>query len=160
MPNNYDDEFRGPISFRKALAQSLNIPAVKALYLTGLDDAISLATQMGIKGLNDKNRLGLTLVLGGGEVSLLDLVSAYGVFATEGIQHTPTGILKITKRDGTVLEEYKEKGERVITENTARQISSILSDTQARVPAFSLSSPLNYTNRPVAAKTGTTQKLS
>jgi len=157
MPNNYDDEFRGPISFRKALAQSLNIPAVKALYLTGLDDAISLATQMGIKGLNDKNRLGLTLVLGGGEVSLLDLVSAYGVFATEGIQHTPTGILKITKRDGTVLEEYKERGERVITENTARQISSILSDAEARVPAYSLSSPINYTDRSVAAKTGTTQ---
>lgn len=157
MPNNYDNEFRGPISFRKALAQSLNIPAVKALYLTGLDDAISLATQMGIKGLNDKNRLGLTLVLGGGEVSLLDLVSAYGVFATEGIQHTPTGILKITKRDGTVLEEYKEKGERVITENTARQISSVLSDAQARVPAYSLGSAINYTDRPVAAKTGTTQ---
>lgn len=157
MPNNYDNEFRGPISFRKALAQSLNIPAVKALYLTGLDDAISLATQMGIRGLNDKNRLGLTLVLGGGEVSLLDLTSAYGVFATEGIQHTPTGILKITKRDGTILEEYKEKGERVVTENTARQISSILSDAQARVPAYSLSSPINYSDRSVAAKTGTTQ---
>lgn len=157
MPDNYDNEFRGPISFRHALAQSLNIPAVKALYLTGLDDAISLATQMGIKGLNDKNRLGLTLVLGGGEVSLLDLASAYGVFATEGIQHPTTGILKVTQRDGVVLEEYKEKGERVITENTAREISSILSDAQARVPAFALSSPLNYSDRDVAAKTGTTQ---
>lgn len=157
MPNNYDNEFRGPISFRHALAQSLNIPAVKALYLTGLDDAISLATQMGIKGLNDKNRLGLTLVLGGGEVSLLDLTSAYGVFATEGIQNTTTGILKVTKKDGTTLEEYKGKGERVITENTARIISSILSDAQARVPAFALSSPLNYSDRDVAAKTGTTQ---
>lgn len=157
MPNNYDNEFRGPISFRHALAQSLNIPAVKALYLTGLNDAITLATRMGIKGLDDKNRLGLTLVLGGGEVSLLDLVSAYGVFATEGIQHTTTGILKITKKDGTTLEEYKEQGERVISENTARQISSILSDAQARVPAFALNSPLNYSNRDVAAKTGTTQ---
>ncbi len=157
MPDNYDNEFRGPISFRHALAQSLNIPAVKALYLTGLDDAISLATRMGIKGLNDRNRLGLTLVLGGGEVSLLDLVSAYGVFATEGIQHTPTGILKVIKKDGTVLEEYKEFGERVLSENTTREISSILSDAQARVPAFALSSPINYTNRQVAAKTGTTQ---
>lgn len=157
MPDNYDNEFRGPISFRHALAQSLNIPAVKALYLTGLDDAISLATKMGIKGLNDKNRLGLTLVLGGGEVSLLDLTEAYGVFATEGIQHPSTGILKVTKRDGTLLEEYKEKGERVIQEDTARKISSILSDAQARVPAFALSSPLNYSDRDVAAKTGTTQ---
>lgn len=157
MPDNYDNEFRGPISFRHALAQSLNIPAVKALYLTGLDDAISLATRMGIRGLNDRNRLGLTLVLGGGEVSLLDLVSAYGVFATEGIQHTPTGILKVIKKDGTVLEEYKESGERVLSENTTREISSILSDAQARVPAFALSSPINYTNRQVAAKTGTTQ---
>ncbi len=157
MPNNYDNEFRGPISFRHALAQSLNIPAVKALYLTGLNDAISLATQMGIRGLDDKNRLGLTLVLGGGEVSLLDLASAYGVFATEGIKHTTTGILKVTKKDGTTLEEYKDSGERVISENTARQISSILSDAQARVPAFALSSPLNYSNRDVAAKTGTTQ---
>jgi membrane peptidoglycan carboxypeptidase len=157
MPDNYDNEFRGPISFRHALAQSLNIPAVKALYLTGLDDAISLATRMGIRGLNDRNRLGLTLVLGGGEVSLLDLVSAYGVFATEGIQHTPTGILKVIKKDGTVLEEYKESGERVLSENTAREISSILSDAQARVPAFALSSPINYIDRQVAAKTGTTQ---
>lgn len=157
MPNNYDNEFRGPISFRHALAQSLNIPAVKALYLTGLNDTISLATQMGIRGLDDKNRLGLTLVLGGGEVSLLDLASAYGVFATEGIKHTTTGILKVTKKDGTTLEEYKDSGERVISENTARQISSILSDAQARVPAFALSSPLNYSNRDVAAKTGTTQ---
>ncbi|MFZ2151552.1 MAG: transglycosylase domain-containing protein [Minisyncoccia bacterium] len=157
MPNNYDNEFRGPISFRHALAQSLNIPAVKALYLTGLNDAISLATQMGIRGLDDKNRLGLTLVLGGGEVSLLDLASAYGVFATEGIKHPTTGILKVTKKDGTTLEEYKDLSERVISENTARQISSILSDAQARVPAFALSSPLNYSNRDVAAKTGTTQ---
>lgn len=157
MPNNYDNEFRGPISFRHALAQSLNIPAVKALYLTGLNDAISLATQMGIRGLDDKNRLGLTLVLGGGEVSLLDLVGAYGVFATEGIKHNTTGILKVTKKDGTTLEEYKESSERVISENVSRQISSILSDAQARVPAYALNSPLNYSDRDVAAKTGTTQ---
>ncbi|OGZ46194.1 MAG: hypothetical protein A3C84_01605 [Candidatus Ryanbacteria bacterium RIFCSPHIGHO2_02_FULL_48_12] len=155
-PKNYDNIFRGPISLRDALAQSINIPAVKLLYLVGIKDAINTAKDLGITTIEDPNRYGLTLVLGGGEVRLLDLTSAYGVFANDGVRNHPISILKIEKSDGTILEEYKPEPKEVLNVEVARTISDILSDNKARTPAYGANSALYFPDRDVAVKTGTT----
>lgn len=155
-PVNYDGTFKGPIDLRHALAQSVNIPAVKVLYMTGIENAIETAENMGITTLEDANRYGLTLVLGGGEVTLLDLTGAYGVFANDGVKNTPTGILRIEDRDGKVLEEYSQASARVLDSQIARQITDVLSDDEARAAEFGTHSPLYFSQTPVAAKTGTT----
>jgi len=158
IPRNYDGTFHGPVSMRKALAGSLNIPAVKTLYLTGLDNVLNQAHSMGITTLNDRNRYGLSLVLGGGEIKLLDLTTAYGVFADNGMLAPTTPILKVTKSNGKVLEEYKENKKNVLDPQIAYEISSILSDNQARSYIFGSNSALYFPDRPVAAKTGTTSE--
>jgi len=157
-PDNYDGKFVGPITLRSALGQSRNIPAVQLLYLVGVADALQAAKQLGLTTL-DKNadRYGLTLVLGGGETSLLEMTSVYGVFANDGVRVPPTGILKIEDLSGKVLEEYKPRpGEQVISTNAARMLSSVLSDNTARTPLFGANSQLYFGDRPVAAKSGTT----
>ena len=155
-PGNYDNNFRGPMTLRQALAQSINIPSIKALYLAGIRDSIETATAMGIENLGDANQYGLPLVLGGGEVSLLDMVSAYGVFANDGVRHPYRRLLKVEDNDGRVLEESAISGRRVLPENTARLISDILSDNAARSPTFGENSLLHFPGRDVAVKTGTT----
>ncbi len=155
-PQNYDDKNRGPMSIREALAQSINVPAVEMLYLVGMADALKTAKDMGIKSLNDPARYGLTLVIGGGEVSLLDMVGAYGVFANSGIRHEETVILKVEDLNGKVLEEYQDQETQALPKNTALMISDILSDNAARTPTFGVNSPLRIPGRSVAAKTGTT----
>ncbi|RJQ34938.1 PBP1A family penicillin-binding protein [Candidatus Parcubacteria bacterium] len=155
-PDNYDNVFRGPISFRNALAQSVNIPAVKVLYLAGIDDSIDTARSMGITTLENKDRYGLTLVLGGGEVYLLDMVGAYATFANDGVRNPPAPIQSVTDRNGDVLEEYEEHAERVMEPQIARAVSDILSDNIARAPAFGETSALSFTEHAVAVKTGTT----
>lgn len=156
MPVNYDGIFRGPISLRESLAQSLNIPAVKLLYLTGIADAVKFATKLGLTTINDPNRYGLTLVLGGGEVTLLEMTGAYSVFANGGVYNKPVSIIEIRDGDGNILETNKGNGERVIDENVASLVSSVLSDNVSRTPAFGATSPLYFGSRPVAVKTGTT----
>lgn len=156
MPENYDGKFRGPISMRESLAQSLNIPSVKTLYLAGIKDSIITARRMGITGLADSSRYGLTLVLGGGEVSLLDLTGAYGVFANDGIRNPTESILRIEDKQGNIVEQFQDKAEEVIPDKTARIITSILSDNTARTPAFGATSALYFPNKDVAVKTGTT----
>ena len=156
MPENYDNKFRGPISLRDALAQSLNVPAVKLLYLTGIKSAISLAQDMGLSTINDPDRYGLSLVLGGGEVTLLELTNAYGVFANNGIYNPPQGILEIRDGDNTVLEKFTKKDREVLPESVTSLISSVLSDNNAKIPAYGANSPLFFGDRPVASKTGTT----
>ncbi|MFZ2621229.1 MAG: transglycosylase domain-containing protein [Minisyncoccia bacterium] len=155
-PGNYDDKFRGPMTLREALAQSINIPSVKVLYLAGIKDSIELATNMGIKSLGDANAYGLTLVLGGGEVSLLDMTSAYGVFATEGIRNPYTGIVKVEDNKGNVLEEINLRPTQVLDQEVARKISDILSDNVARTPLYGSNSVIYFPDRAVAVKTGTT----
>lgn len=155
-PGNYDDTFRGPMTFRDALAQSVNVPAVKALYLAGIQDALRTARDMGIQSLTNADRYGLTLVLGGGEVSLLDITSAYGVFANDGTRHPYVSILEIKDSKGVVLEEYQEDSIRALPSEIARQITDVLSDNEARTPAFGANSYLYFPGRDVAAKTGTT----
>ncbi len=155
-PQNYDEKFRGPVTLREALAQSLNVPAVKVLYLAGLGESLATARDVGITSLNDPNRYGLTLVLGGGEVSLLELTSAYGVFANEGTKNPARDILTIKdNKDNTIFQSETHPAQ-VIDINVARAISNILSDNKARTPAFGEFSALYFPGKKVAAKTGTT----
>ncbi|MCC7004562.1 penicillin-binding protein, partial [Candidatus Nomurabacteria bacterium] len=156
MPVNYDGKYLGPVSLRDALAQSRNIPAIQVLYLAGLRDSLSLAKDFGIQGLGDSNQYGLTLVLGGGEVSLLDMTSAYSVFANDGIRNPYQYILEIDDANGNIIEKPEQTPTRVIPEQVARQISDILSDDVARAPEFGTNSALNFPGRSVAVKTGTT----
>ncbi|MBI4117389.1 MAG: PBP1A family penicillin-binding protein [Parcubacteria group bacterium] len=158
-PQNSDEKFRGPVTLRQALASSLNIPSVKILYLAGISDSIKRAEELGIKFLGDTKNFGLSLVLGGGDVRPLDLASAYGVFANDGIYNKPAFILKVEDSKGDVLEELSLEPERKISAETARMINDILSDNSARVLLFGLASPLFISDRPVAAKTGTTQNF-
>lgn len=155
-PQNYDTIFRGPITFKNALAQSINIPAVKVLYLAGLLDSLSTAKTLGISTLDDPNRYGLTLVLGGGEVKLLELAGAYSVFANNGIQNTPTAILKVEEGEGNILEEHTPSHNQVLDPEIAYQINDMLSDNTARAPAFGEQSYLYFPGKEVAVKTGTT----
>ena len=156
MPENYDNTYRGPINLRNALAQSVNVPAVKTLYLAGINNSLDLMKNMGITSLTEPDRYGLTLVLGGGEVSLLELTGAYAVFANNGLRNTPIGILKIEDKSGNILEEYQEDSKRVLDKNIALMISDVLSDNKARTPSFGANSPLYFPDRQVAVKTGTT----
>lgn len=156
-PVNYDGKFNGPITLRNALAQSVNIPAVKVLHLVGIKAALTKAYDLGIKGLTEgANHYGLSLVLGGGEVSPLELTGAYSVFANDGIQNPVVGILKVEDSLGNTLEEFKSKPERVLSEQAARNISDVLSDNVARSPAYGRRSFLYFDNWDIAAKTGTT----
>lgn len=155
-PENYDGVFRGPISLRNALAQSINVPSVKVMYLAGIADSIETAKVMGVKNLGNSNQYGLSLALGGGEVTLLELTSAYGVFANEGVRNQPAFILKIEDSKGKTIEEFTQNPKQVIEVNVARQITDVLSDNNARTPAFGANSPLYFPGYDVAVKTGTT----
>jgi len=157
-PKNYDGKFRGPVTFRQGLAQSLNIPSVKVLYLAGLNDTLNLAQDMGIETLKDRSRYGLSLVLGGGEVKLLEETAAFGVFANDGIKNQTTAILKIEDSKGNIVEEYNKTSKRIVEPQIARLISDILSDEEARTPIFGSKSNLYIEGLPTAAKTGTTQE--
>ena len=155
-PQNFDNKFRGPVTLREALAQSLNVPSVKTLYLAGLSESLATARDFGITSLNDPARYGLTLVLGGGEVSLLELVSAYSVFANDGVRNPYRYILKIEDANDKIIYEAPNQPQEVIDKNIARTISNILSDNKARAPSFGEFSALYFPEKQVAAKTGTT----
>jgi membrane peptidoglycan carboxypeptidase len=156
MPENYDGKFRGPISLRDALAQSLNIPAVKLLYLVGVKTAVETAQKMGLSTIVDPARYGLTLVLGGGEVSLLEITNAYGVFANNGVYSKPQSILEIRDANNVLLEKFTPTQTEVLPEEVTSLVSSVLSDNVARTPSYGANSGLYFGDRPVAAKTGTT----
>lgn len=156
-PVNYDNVFRGPITMRNALAQSINVPAVKTIYLAGLTDTLRLAKAMGISTLGDPGRYGLTLVLGGGEVTLLDMSSAYGVFATDGVRVPPISVLRIEDTNGTIVESNEAtQGTQVLERDVAQKINDVLSDQVARGPLTGGSNIFNFPGRDVALKTGTT----
>lgn len=158
-PDNYDGSSHGPVSIRTALANSYNIPAVKMLYLVGIDKALETAHEMGITTLNDKSKYGLSLVLGAGEVKLVDMTTAYGVFANKGTLNETTAILKVEDKNGKIIwEANTEKNKKeVLDPQVAYEISSILSDKAARAPMFGNVSFLNIAGHTAAVKTGTTQ---
>lgn len=156
-PQNFDHIFGGPVTLKESLAESINVTAVKTLYLAGLDDTIKLAEKLGIKTLSDRSRFGLSLVLGGGEVRLIEMAEAYSVIANDGIRNPYTFILKVEDKNGKTLEEYKDASEKVVEANYARLINDILSDRNLRAPLFQ--SSLDLTGVPgyqIALKTGTT----
>ncbi len=159
MPQNYTGRFHGLVSLRNALAQSLNVPAVKALYLAGIDATINTAQRMGITTLTNRSRYGLALVLGGAEVRPLDMAAAFGVFAHDGVRIPAHAIAKITNSDGAIIYDARDtlQQQRVLDRDVARKINSILSDNTARTPAFGRNNPLVIPGHTVAAKTGTTQ---
>ncbi len=156
-PHNYDGSEHGPIRILNALQLSLNIPAVKMVYMVGVENALDFATSLGYTSFGDHSAFGMSVVLGGGEVQLLEHTAAYGVLANEGVKNETVSILKVEDADGEVLEEWKQKeGKRVIDENIARMTSYVLSNNEARTPVFGANSYLQLGERPVAAKTGTT----
>lgn len=155
-PDDYDNLNRGPMTLKNALAQSINIVAVKLLYLVGIKDAIKMATDLGITTLTDPTRYGLSLVIGGGETTLLEMTSAYGVFAASGIRHPYQGVLSVEDINKNVLEKYEDKSYPVLKPNTTNILSDILSDDKARTPTFGANSILNIPGHNVAVKTGTT----
>ena len=144
------------MTFETALAQSINIPAIKTLYLVGVTNAINLAKSFGLTTLGDANQYGLTIVLGGGEVRLLDLTGAYATFANDGVLNTPTGLLEVDDAQGNVLSKFTSEPSQVVPANIARDMSAMLSDAPARSPEYPLDSPLSFAGYDVAVKTGTT----
>lgn len=157
-PINYDEKFRGPVTMRQALAQSLNVPSVQVLYLAGLRDTLETARAFGITTLKEPpGYYGLPLVLGGGGVKLLEMVSALAGFARDGVWQSPTPILKIEDSKGKIVEGFREESRQVFDARYVRILNDVLSDDAARVPAFQAGGPLTLPGRPVAAKTGTSQ---
>ncbi len=156
-PVNYDGKFHGPVTIRTALGSSFNIPAVKMLALTGIPNMLQTAHDMGITTLNDTNRYGLSLTLGGGEVKLIDMMTVYGTLAQLGIRHDPQPILKVVTPSNEVLEDNTcSEGKRVLPSGVAYLVTNILSDNKAREMAFGPNSLLKIDNHTVAVKTGTT----
>lgn len=156
-PENFDQKFRGPVNLRSALAQSINVPSVKTLYLATLNNTLETARDFGITTLTDPSRYGLSLVLGGGEVKLIDLVGAYSVFAQEGVKRRQSMILRVENSKGVVLEKYFDNAVQVTDPQYARLINDVLSDIEARAPLFQNSLNLTvFPDREVALKTGTT----
>lgn len=154
-PQDYDGKQRGPVSMRQALAGSLNIPAVKTLALVGVDNVVQTARTLGIT--SPMSDCGLSLVLGGCEVKLIDHVSAYATLANGGVKNEKTFILKIEDKDGQTLEEYKQQSKQVLDPQAVYLLTNVMSDNSARTYVFGANSPLILPDRPVAAKTGTTQ---
>ncbi len=163
VPVNYDGRFRGPIQVRYALGNSINIPAVKMLAMVGVKNVMDLGYRMGLSNWEptdeNVNNAGLSLTLGGREVSLLDLTSAYAVFADLGNKQDPVSILKVSDQNGkTLYETHDSDGVKILDPGIAFIISNILADNGARTEAFGSNSVLNIPGKTVSVKTGTTDE--
>ena len=157
VPKDYDGKYRGALPMKEALPQSLNIPAVQTLAVSGVSDVIELARRLGISTLDDGRPYGLSLVLGGAEVLPIDMASAFATFASEGIHREHRLVLSVENVDGTIHDEFPMQEKRVLNSEIARRINTILSDNSLRAPIFGTNSPLAFPKGTVAAKTGTTQ---
>ncbi len=157
IPQNFDEQFRGPVTLHNALAQSINVPSVKVLYLAGIGSTLRTVEDFGITTLTERSRYGLSLALGGGEVKLIELVGAYSVFAQDGIKHNQSLILEVRNDKDEILEKYENKAIQVVDSQYTRLINDILSDQEARRPLFYSSFGLTvFPDHEVALKTGTT----
>lgn len=155
-PVNYDGRFLGPVSIRTALASSLNVPAVRVLATIGVDPVVQTARELGITTFTNPKDYGLALTLGAAEVKMIEMMGVYGTFAQLGSLRNPTPILKVADSEGNVLEEYKNNPHLVLQPELAYLITHILSDNNARTPAFGPNSLLDIKGHTVAVKTGTT----
>lgn len=153
-PKDYDGKYRGTVLVRRALANSLNIPSVEVMYKLGVPSAVDFAKRLGITTLEDPSHYGLSLVLGAGEVKLLELTNAYAVFASGGLKNSPTTIMQITNKQNNTIYMHNPEEERVLEPEFAFLISSILSDNKARAEEFGNALTIS---RPAAVKTGTTE---
>lgn len=159
-PVNYDGAFHGKVPLRYALGNSYNVPAVKTLAKIGVDQMIEQGRRMGISSWQDEDRFGLSLTLGGGEVTLLDMARVYGTLANLGIKHELTPILEVTDYEGRVLERFSPKnGVEALPAEIAFILTDVLSDNSARAAAFGPNSLLNVPGKKVAVKTGTSNDL-
>ena len=156
-PVNYDGRFHGKVTLRTALGSSYNVPAVKILAANGVSNFIEFARKLGISSWTDPSRYGLSLTLGGGEVTMQDMATAFGVFANSGSRVDLYPILSVRDSSGRLLEQSSPSSQSVLDPRVAYLISNILSDNAARTPAFGPNSDLNVPN--VAVKTGTTNNL-
>lgn len=155
-PTNYDSRFHGPISLRTALGSSYNVPAVKVLNLIGLPAMLQTARKMGITTFTDPKNYGLSLTLGGGGVKMLEMMTVYGTLSSGGIKYPSQAILTIEDSLGHLIENHqKSQGKRVLSDEIAYLLTHILSDNQARTPAFGPNSQLVIPGHTVAVKTGT-----
>jgi penicillin-binding protein 1C len=163
-PVNYDGKWHGIMQMRYALGNSINIPAVKMLKVNGVEAMIATASAMGITTFTEPEKYGLSLTLGGGEVTMLEMAQAYGVFANNGYRINLHPILKITDNHNKVLEEYIPPsspifGKKILPEGVSFIISDMLSDNNARLIEFGSDSSLRIKNQAVSVKTGTTNDL-
>lgn len=156
-PQNFENTFSGPVPLKQGLAHSMNVPSVKALYLAGFDDVLRTLKDFGITTLGERGRYGLSLVLGGGEVRLKEIVNAYAALSQDGVRHEQVFILEVRDRSGKVLEKYRDSATRVSDAQYPRMITQILSDADLRAGLFRGSLGLTvFPGREVAMKTGTT----
>ncbi len=169
VPVNYDEKYHGNTLLRSALANSYNVPAVKALEFVGIEGLLEMAERLGVASLRHPEQhcpeypydappdYGLSLTLGGGETKLLEMTGAFAVFANDGVRIPPTAIRYIENANGDLIADYRERaGGRVILAQHAYLITHILSDYRARCPAFGCPNNLQLDDRAAAAKTGTT----
>lgn len=161
IPENYDGKFRGPVQLRFTLGNSINVPAVKLLAMVGIRNFLEKANEMGLTTLaptsNNLNRFGLSITLGGGEVTLLDLTSAFSVFARGGMKKDLTSVFEIKDyKNKTIFKNKPSKGKQVLSSEASFLVSHIISDNNARIDVFGPNSYLNIPGKTVAVKTGTT----
>lgn len=155
-PQDFEGTFQGPISIRNALAQSVNVPAVEMLYLVGIKNAVDNAYNFGLTTLTSPDTYGLSLVLGGGAVRLIDLVEAYSALSQDGVKHAQTMVLSVTDSGGNTLESYADQSVTVADPQSVRLVTDILSDANARSGLFQNSMNLTvFPGYDVALKTGT-----
>lgn len=160
QPKNYDGKFRGPIQLRYALANSINITAVKMLQVVGIPSLLETAKDFGITSYHDDNYYGLSLALGGGEASLIEMTNAFSVFASGGYFQAPNYILQITDKDGNnIAYDVQRPKKQVLEPGIAYIMSDILSDNSARLLAFGPGNQLEFRTNQVAVKTGTTDDI-
>lgn len=178
-PKNYDGSFKGPVTIRQSLGNSLNIPAVKTLRIIGLNQYIKQAKELGIESWKDPSQYGLSLTLGGGELRMTELAQAFSVLADQGVKVPLTPILSVKTYDGKTLYEMSpderierldlmNQGDdlhssgdltRVMSRAPAYLVSHIMQDNDARKAVFGPSSKLVIPDQVVSAKTGTTNDM-
>ncbi|MFB6212473.1 MAG: transglycosylase domain-containing protein [Candidatus Magasanikbacteria bacterium] len=156
-PENFDGIFRGAVTMKQALSQSINVPSVKTLYLAGLKNTIKTLQKAGVTTLDDPWKYGLSLVLGGGGVKLNQLTGAYATLADGGVKHSQNMILEVRNKKGEIIDNFKDKSKQVLNKNSTRKINQILSSVELRAGLFQSSIGMTiFEGREVALKTGTT----